>query len=169
MLSYRKSDAHKIVGYSDADWAGFKDTRRSMSGYIFTLAGGAISWRSLKQTIVASSTMYAEFIACYEATGQGIWLMKFVPGLRVVNSIERPLKIYCDNTSAVDYCHNNWSSGATKHIDIKFYVVKERIQDHTIDVEQLGTDQMLTDPLTKGLPPSMFSKHVAGMGLREGL
>ena len=66
MLSYRKSDAHKIVGYSDADWAGFKDTRRSMSGYIFTLAGGAISWRSLKQTIVASSTMYAEFIACYE-------------------------------------------------------------------------------------------------------
>jgi hypothetical protein len=75
--------------------------------------------------------MYAEFVACYEATGQVKWLMKFVPGLKVVDSIQRPLKLYCDNESAVFYAHNNKSSGAAKYIDIKFYVVKERIQDHT--------------------------------------
>ena len=119
MLTYRKSDALKIVGYSDADLAGCKDTRRSMSGYIFILAGGAISWRSLKQTIVASSTMYAEFIACYEATGQALWLKKFIPGLRVVDNIEKPLKLYCDNELAISYSYNNRSSGAAKHIDIK--------------------------------------------------
>ena len=55
------------------------------------------------------------------------WLKKFIPGLRVVDSIEKLLKMYCDNESAVFYAHNNKSSGATKHIEIKFYVVKEQI------------------------------------------
>jgi hypothetical protein len=78
--------------------------------------------------------MYAEFVASYEATGQAKWLKKFVPGLKVVNSIERPLKMYCDNEQGVFYAHNNKSSGAAKHIDIKFYVVKEKIQDQTISL-----------------------------------
>ena len=69
MLTYRRSDSLEIKGYSDADFAGDKDDRKSTSGYIFTLAGGAISWKSSKQSIVASSTMYAEFIACFEDTG----------------------------------------------------------------------------------------------------
>jgi hypothetical protein len=68
MLTYRRSDSLEIKGYSDADYAGDKDERKSTTGYVFTLAGGAISWRSCKQTIVASSTMYAEFIACFETT-----------------------------------------------------------------------------------------------------
>jgi hypothetical protein len=59
MLTYRRSDSLEIKGYSDADYAGDKDERKSTTGYVFTLAGGAISWRSCKQTIVASSTMYA--------------------------------------------------------------------------------------------------------------
>jgi hypothetical protein len=87
----------------------------------------------------------------------------------VVDSIERPLKMYCDNEPAVFYAHNNKSSDAAKHIDIKFYVVKERVQDHTISLEHISTKKMLADPLTKGLPPSLFREHVAGMGLRESL
>ena len=67
MLTYRRSDSLHIEGYTDSDYAG--DDRKSTSGYIFTLAG-AISWKSSKQTVTTSSTMYAEFIACYEATGQ---------------------------------------------------------------------------------------------------
>jgi hypothetical protein len=67
MLTYRRSDSLHIVGYSDSDYAG--DDRKSMSGYIFTPAGGAISWKSYKQTVTTSSTMYAKFVACYEATG----------------------------------------------------------------------------------------------------
>ena len=69
MLTYKRSDSLEIRGYLDADYAGDKDDRKSTTGYVFTLAGGAISWRSAKQSIVASSTVYAEFIACYEATG----------------------------------------------------------------------------------------------------
>jgi hypothetical protein len=73
MLTYRRSDSLEIKGYSDADFAGDKDDRKSTTGYVFTLAGGDISWRSVKQSIVASSMMYAEFIACYEAMGQALW------------------------------------------------------------------------------------------------
>ena len=67
MMTYRRSDSLHIVGYSDSD-AG--DDRKFTSRYVLTLAGGAILWKSLKQTVTTSSTMYAEFVACYEATGQ---------------------------------------------------------------------------------------------------
>ena len=87
----------------------------------------------------------------------------------MVDSIEKPLKMYCDNEPAVSYAHNNKSSGATKHIDLKFYVVKEQIHDHTISLEYLSTKRMLADPLTKGLPPNVFREHLASMGLRESL
>jgi hypothetical protein len=133
------------------------------------LSRGDISWKSCKQTARASSTMHAEFVATYEATGHVISIKKFVHGLRLVDSIERPLRIYCDNEPAVFFSHNNKSSGSAKYIDIKCYIVKEKILDHTIQVEHIRTHQMLVDPHTEGLPPSVFSKHAADMGLREYL
>jgi hypothetical protein len=169
MLTYRRSDVLEIKGYSDADYAGDKDDRKSTSGYVFTLAGEAISWRSSKQELVATSTMYAEFIACYEATGQVMWLKKFIPDLRVVDCIHRPLRLYCDNAQAVFYAHDNKSSNATKPIEIKFYAVKHRVQNQTISLKHISTKDMLADPLTKGLPPNVFGEHVTGMGLRESL
>ena len=111
--------------------------------------------------------MQAEFVACYEVTGQAAWLKNFIPGLRVIDSICRPLTLYCDNQPAVIYSSNNKSSGAAKHIDIKYHVVKDRIQDQTINIKYISTKLMLADPLTKGLPPSVFVGHVTGMGLVE--
>ena len=167
MLIYRRSDSLHIEGYIDSDYAGGE--RKSTSGYIFTLVGGAISWKSSKQTVTTSSTMYAEFVACYEATGQVNWLKKFMPGLKVVDDIHKPLKLYYDNDPTVCYAHNNKSSGATKHIDIKYYVVKDKVRDHIINLEHINIEKMLVDSLTKGLPPNVFREHLAGMGLRESL
>ena len=65
MLTYRRSDNLEVVGYTYADFAGCVDSRKSTSGYIYTLAGGAISWKSSKQSLVAASMMQAEFVACY--------------------------------------------------------------------------------------------------------
>jgi hypothetical protein len=127
MLTYERSDSLEIVGYTDSDFAGCLDTERYTSDYVFKLIDGAIPWSSSKQNIMTSSTIYAEFVTCYEATGQAMWLKKFVPGLRVVDSIERPLKLFCDNEPAVLYAHNNKKTKATKHINIKLYVVKEKI------------------------------------------
>ena len=87
----------------------------------------------------------------------------------MVDDIHRPLKLYCDNEPTVCYAHNNKSSGAAKHIDIKYYVVKDKVQDHVRSLEHISTEKMLADPLTKGLPPNVFREHLAGMGLRESL
>ena len=103
--------------------------------------------------------------------------------MKVVDDIHRPLKLYCDNESAVCYAHNNKSSGAAKHIDIKFYVVKDKVRNYSISLEHiitkkmlvdpltkgLSTKKMLADPLTNGLPSNVFREHLAGMGLRESL
>src|SRR5436189_1272599 len=126
MFTYRRSESDQleIIGFSDSDFGGYQNTRRSTSGYIFQLAGGAISWKSVKQTLIASSTMAAEFVACFEASNQGLWLRNLVTGLRILEGIERPLKIYCDNNSAVMYNNNNnRSSSKSKHVDIKFLAV----------------------------------------------
>jgi hypothetical protein len=72
MLTYERSDSLEIVGYSDSDFVGCLDTDRSTSVYVFKLTGGAISWSSSKQTVMTSSTMYAEFVACYEVVGQAM-------------------------------------------------------------------------------------------------
>ncbi|KAJ9564656.1 hypothetical protein OSB04_000622 [Centaurea solstitialis] len=165
MLTYRKSDSLEIVGYSDSDFGGCQDTGRSTSGYVYILAGGAISWKSVKQTLVASSTMAAEFVACYEASNHGIWLRNFVTGLRIVKGVERPLKLFCDNNSAVLYSNNNRSTIKSKHIDIKFLVVKERVQNGQILIEHIGTNSMLADPLTNALVPKVFHEHTKNMGV----
>jgi hypothetical protein len=87
----------------------------------------------------------------------------------VIDSIEKPRKIYYDNEPTVQYFYDNKKSDAFKHINIKYHVVKEKIQDHTISLEHISTRQMLTDPFTKGLPPNVFKEHVADMGLRKSL
>ena len=117
MLKYQGLDQLEIIGYSDSIYAGCQDSRRSTSGYIYMLASGAIS---TKQTLVASSTIEAKFIACFEASNHGICLQNFVTILRILGGIERPLKIYCDNKSIVMYSNNNRSSSKSKHIDNKF-------------------------------------------------
>ena len=74
MLTFRRTDHLEVVGYTDSDFGGCVDSRKSTSGYVFLLAGGAISWKSAKQSVIASSTMEAEFIGCFEATNHGLWL-----------------------------------------------------------------------------------------------
>ncbi|KAL1200755.1 Retrovirus-related Pol polyprotein from transposon TNT 1-94 [Cardamine amara subsp. amara] len=101
MLTYKRSDSLKIVGYSDSDYDGCVDSRKSTFGYLFLLARGAVSWKSAKQSVIATSTMEAEFVACFEATVHALWLRNFISGLGIVDSIAKPLRMYCDNSAAV--------------------------------------------------------------------
>ena len=133
------------------------------------LANGPISWKSHKQTLTASSTMEAEFIACYEATYHDVWLKNFISELQLVDSISKPLHIYCDNDAAVWFSNNNKTSGGSKHIDIKYLVVKERVLNQTVFISHIGTTLMLADPLTKGLTLKLFQEQVARMSLVESL
>jgi hypothetical protein len=91
--------------------------------------------------------------------------MNFVTWLHIVDTIKLPLKIHCDNSSAVLYSNNNRSSSKSKHIDIKFLTLKERVQSELISIEHISTAYMLADPLTKRLIPKQFHEHVAHIGI----
>ena len=129
------------------------------------LASGVVSYRSAKQTFTATSTMEVEFVSCFEATSHGVWLKSFIFRLRVVDSISRPLKIYCDNSAAIFMAKNNKSSSRNKHIDIKYLAIRERVKEKTMVIEQVGIELMIVDPLTKGMPLLKFKDHVDRLGL----
>ena len=165
MLTYRGSDHLEVIGYSDSDYAGCVDTRKSTCGYLYLLAGGAISWKSVKQSVIVTSTMEAEFMACFEAMVQAKWLRNFISRLGIVDSIARPLKIYCDNSTTVFFSKNDKYSKGAKHMELKYFAVKEEVQKQRVSIEHISTNLMIADPLTKGLPPKTFTGHVERMGL----
>ena len=106
----------------------------------------------------------AEFVACFEATIQANWLRNFISGLGIVDSIARPLKMYCDN-SAVVFCQNEKYYKGAKHMKLKYFVVKEEVQKQRVSIEHISTNFTIADPLTKGLPPKTFIEHVESMGI----
>ena len=114
------------------------------------LAGGAISWKSVKQSLIASSTMYAEFIACYGALSQAFRLRNLISDLQVVDSIFWTIVIYCDNNAIVLYSKNNKISMGSKHMKIKYLTVKDLVKKWDIVIEHIRTESMLAVPLTTG-------------------
>jgi hypothetical protein len=167
LLTFRRSDNLEATGHSDSDFAGCIDSTKSIFGYLFMLAGGAISWKSAKKTIIASSTMEAEFVACFEARVHRLWLRNFISGLEIVDSVSKPLRIYCDNFAAVFFSKNDKYSKGAKHMELKYLTVKEDVQKQRVSIEHISTWLMVADPLIKGLAPKTFKEHVNRMGIEN--
>ncbi|XP_075091937.1 secreted RxLR effector protein 161-like [Nicotiana tabacum] len=165
MLMYRRSKHLEVIGYSDSNFAGCIDTRKSTFGYLFQLVEGAISWKSAKQSVITTSTMEAEFVACFEATIHALWLQNFILGLGVVDTITKPLKIYYDNPAAVFFSKNDKYCNSVKHMELKYFTAKEEVQKQRVTLEHIRTDPMNADLLTKGLQLNIFKEHVHRMGL----
>ena len=83
--------------------------------------------------------MEAEFVSCFEASSHGVWLKSFIYGLRIVDSISRPLKLYCDNSAAVFMDKKNKSGSRSKHIDIKYLAIRERVKELKVVIEHIST------------------------------
>ena len=141
-----------MVGFRYFDYAGCVDDKKSTSSYIFMMAKEVASWKSAKQTRTAFSTIEVEYVACYEITCHTIWLRNFILALEVVHSISRPLKLFYDNSAVVYFSRNTRSTSCSKHIDVKFFFVKEKVAESLISVEHMPTTSILANPLTKGLP-----------------
>jgi hypothetical protein len=157
----------QLQGFTDADWQGDLDERRSTSGYIFKLGGGAISWRSKKQDSVAVYSMEAEYIAASEAVKEGVWLKEFLASLKVVTSASNPITIFCDNQAAIKVSKDPKFHSKTKHIEGRYHFIRDIINRlKTIRLEYLPSLDMVADPLTKPLSQESFCKHVSNMGLR---
>ena len=129
-LSYKKCADEKLIGYSDADWAGDMDDRHSTSGNVFLLAKGAVGWLSKKKATVALSTTEAEYVALSTATQEAIWLRRLLAD--VGKPLEEPIVINEDNQGAIAMAKNPVGHARTKHIDIRYHFVCEGVQDGAI-------------------------------------
>ena len=167
VLVYKKTDNLQVIGYSNVDFVGYLDSRKSTSGYVFLLASGVVSSRSMMQTLTATSTMEAEFVSCFEAISHDVWLKSFIFGLRVIDSIERSLRLYCDNSVAVFLAKNDKSQSRSKHIDIKYLAIRERVKEKKVVLEHVSIELMIADHLTKGMPPKKLRDNVISMGLES--
>lgn len=153
MPVFRIVDDMEIVGYTDPDLVGCVDDRKSTSGYIFMLVGGAISSKSKKENSCCLF-YHGNIVDCMLCCCHSCCLVEnLVIGLRIVDSIAKPLKIYCDNSATVFYSKNNKTFNSSKHLELKYLTVRGLVKKNDIVVEYIDTDFMLVDPLTKGLSP----------------
>ena len=165
-LTYQAENL-SLEGYSDSDYAGCKDDRKSTAGYVFMLGGGAVAWASKKQKCVTKSTMEAEFVACSLAASEAVWIKEFLAGLQLEQWTDAPVQIYCDNLATVSTLRNGEISSRAKHIEVHYFYVFDMLQRGKLTVSHLPTVEMLADPLTKALTTDLFVKHVHSFGLRQ--
>lgn len=156
----------ELQGYTDADWASDIDKRRSCTGYVFTLCGGAISWNSKRQSTVALSSMEAEYMALSAASQEAIWLKQFGQDFDT-NIKSNPVQIACDNQSAIAVAESNCYRARTKHIDIRHHYIRDRIDDGTIKVQYIPTEEMIADNLTKAVTHNKTLICIRGMGMQN--
>jgi hypothetical protein len=161
-ITYSSTDPLK--GYSDADWAGCKSTSRSTSGYLFTLGGGAISWRSSKQRNVSLSSCESEYIALSDAGKEALWFRMFMAELEIPPTTPTPL--LCDNQGSINLAKNPVNHTRVKHVDIRIHAIREWIQDQAITVQHCPTHNMPADCLTKAISAASLRHCLQPMGLR---
>lgn len=156
-LVYGES-AHGITlkGFADADWATDKDTRRSVTGYVFELGGAAITWNSKLQPTVALSTSEAEYMAACAATQEAIHLRRLLGDLGFPQ--EGPTVILEDNMGCICMSENPVMHRRTKHIDIKFHFIREAIERGDVILTFTSTSTQVADLLTKPLPKARTQK-----------
>ena len=152
-----------LVGYTDSDYAGDMDTRRSTSGYIFLHLGGAISWGSKRQSCTAISTTEAEYVAASNATQEAVWIQRLLG--QIGQLPPGPVRILCDNQSAISLVHNPAHHQRTKHIDVKFHFIREKQASNFIDIVYIDTQHQLADIFTKPLSTPQFNFIRARIGV----
>ena len=151
-----------LEGYCDADYAGDTDTRRSTTGYVFMMYGGAVSWSSRLQATVAVSTVEAEYMSAAAAAKEALWFRKLGHDLGLDFGT---VKIYCDNQGSIVLLKHPIASQRSKHIDVIHHFVRERVARREIEYEYLNTNNMKADILTKPLTVTKFAKCKAEIGL----
>jgi hypothetical protein len=161
---YRRSTTRpQLVGFSDADFAGDVDDRKSTSGMVFLFGGSVISWQSQKQKVVALSSCEVEYIAASTASCQGIWLRRMISDL-LGGEMEK-VQLYVDNKSAIQLCKNPVYHDRTKHIDTRYHFIRQHVQNGSVIVEYIHTGEQLADVLTKALPKPKFQEIRAKLGM----
>jgi hypothetical protein len=156
------SGGGELVGWCDADFAGDLDTRKSTTGYVFTISGGAVSWSSKRQPTVATSTIEAEYMAASAAAREALWLKKLVGELGQPVAV---VPVCCDNQGALSLLHNPVLSDRSKHIDVHHHFVRERVARGEVAFGWIPTREMTADVFTKALSAEMHWVCCGQMGV----
>ncbi|GJU28609.1 retrotransposon protein, putative, ty1-copia subclass [Tanacetum coccineum] len=152
----------RVSCYTDAGYLTDADDLKSQTGYVFVLNGGAVDWKSAKQSIFATSSAEAEYIAAFDASKEAVWVRKFISGLGVVPTIEKPINMYCDNTGAIAIANESGITKGARHFRAKVHYLREVIEFGDIKLEKVHTDDNLADPFTKALAFPKHSEHTRG-------
>ena len=148
-LTYSRDADLTPLAYVDADCGGCRDTRRSTSGYVFTMAGGAVTWSSKRQATVALSTIEAEYVAMSRCAQQMIWMQTWLDKVEIEH--DTPGIIRGDSRGAIALMKTTKDHGKVKHIDIRHHYIRELVKSGAILFEQIASTNNLADLFTKPL------------------
>jgi hypothetical protein len=145
-----------IIAFSDSDWAGCPDTRRSTVGFIIFMCGGPIAWKSKKKETLALSSCEAEYMGLSEVGRELIWITHFLTEIGV--EFNRP-RIYCDSDSAIDWAEEPIQHQRNKHVELTYYYIRDIVKAELIDLYRVSTHDNHSDPFSKNLITPTFLRH----------
>jgi hypothetical protein len=151
-----------ITVYVDSDWAGDQGDRKSTTGYAIFIDKNLLSYRTIKQNIVALSSCEAEYIAFSSVVQELLWILQLFKHMRMDH--DQPI-IYIDNRSAIDLLKRATVSDRSKHIDVRYHNVRQHFQDGKFTVQHISTEENIADIFTKALGTEKFWKHQTSLGL----
>lgn len=163
-LKYVKDDLD-LIGYVDADWASDCTDRKSYTGFMFKMSGSVISFECKKQLTIALSSTEAEYMAICEAAKEAIYLKNLLCELKCRN--ELPVCLYNDNQSAQKLTKNSVFHKRSKHIDVRYHFVRTAVENNSVQINYLNTNDMPADILTKSLCPQKHYKFIEQFGIAE--
>ena len=163
-LQLHKSSSMSLTAYTDADWAGCPDTRRSTSGYCIYLGDNLVSWSSKRQETASRSSSEAEYKGVANAVAETCWIRNLLLELKC--PITSATLVYCDNVSAVYLSNNPVKHQRTKHVEIDIHFVREKVAMGQVRVLHVPSTSQYADIFTKGLPSSLFNEFKSSLSVQ---
>ena len=162
-MKIQKSSSTLVSAFSDADWAGSSDDRKSTSGFAVFLGSNLVSWNARKQSTMYRSSTESEYKAIADATAEVMWLQTLLRELNV-NS-PRAAKLWCDNMGVKYLSANPVFHARTKHIEVDYHFVRERVAQGLLDIEFISSGDQVADGLTKALSVRLFKNFKNNLNL----